>query len=760
MLRRHSGILCFLVFALLVSLATASYDQCKNDTLDVISLTYVSLNVSLVMIDSTGKGWGDLGKFEPCINVGDGAVTKYCVVIQEDSMYYGFMPKTQGLCVPTTCDDESLLKVIQNASQSGRGGEQTAQTVHDDPRIIPSVLTGQLNRRLLAGPNGQDIEWLKIFAVPFFSKLAGENTQVHCYDGTASPMTTTAWCAIGLILLLGFFAVVGSLLELWRCGVNSNADPFADVAFGDTATIPHVDTPRSLTSTDPDFDVDEQHDLLKHHSSSSSSSTWTIREMCSTFLLSFSMPTNSALLFEPSDGQFRFLHGMRVLSVMWIILVHSLLYMGIVGFDNPDDVLPPDGAFSSFLFQIVLGGTFAVDTFFFMSGFLVAYSLVSLMYPSPQADLGFGLTPRATGTVSSAFRPLMYYLHRFIRLVPTYAVCIFLYTSLLPHIGQGPFMYRSKELSDACTDYWWTNLLFINNLYPEHDKCFHWGWYLACDMQFYWLTPVLVYTYIRHRTMGLALPFVLITGSVCYLAVEWESSSYSPSVFSDGFFDAVDFLYFKPWVRCETYLVGVIVGYLVWEFQDRRRVVVLHRPNVYWKSWFLGLSALVLLSVPVFVPYTLYQDVEPSWTRAENILYGSLSRLSWGLGLAALFALCFNPSEPSIVESFLAHPAWIPLARLSYSAFLIHPLFIFCIYLNRTTLFHYDPFAFASQYGANVVFSYALAFVLFVLVERPAMNLERVMVEAAGRWSFTRSLKGSRRAMAPSNDLSDVTYEQ
>ena len=48
--------------------------------------------------------------------------------------------------------------------------------------------------------------------------------------------------------------------------------------------------------------------------------------------------------------------------------------------------------------------------------------------------------------------------------------------------------------ADKCKKYWWTNLLFIQNIYPWRllDECVGWTWYLAIDMQLFLVTPFVV----------------------------------------------------------------------------------------------------------------------------------------------------------------------------------------------------------------------------------------------------------------------------
>ncbi len=54
------------------------------------------------------------------------------------------------------------------------------------------------------------------------------------------------------------------------------------------------------------------------------------------------------------------------------------------------------------------------------------------------------------------------------RLTPAYAFCILISNTLWLKMGGGPlFVYIGKYLSRSCDRYWWTNLLYINNMYPS-----------------------------------------------------------------------------------------------------------------------------------------------------------------------------------------------------------------------------------------------------------------------------------------------------
>ena len=74
-----------------------------------------------------------------------------------------------------------------------------------------------------------------------------------------------------------------------------------------------------------------------------------------------------------------------------------------------------------------------------------------------------------------------------------------------PYIGSGAnwtsvndYMYLN------CSRYWWSNFLYINNIVPwsQNDECIAWVWYLANDMQFFIVSPFLIYLYCRSRKLG------------------------------------------------------------------------------------------------------------------------------------------------------------------------------------------------------------------------------------------------------------------
>ena len=139
---------------------------------------------------------------------------------------------------------------------------------------------------------------------------------------------------------------------------------------------------------------------------------------------SFSMARAYDALFDFNDRRKHVLDGLRALSLSWIILGHTLNFMLDIGMNNPLDFFPLNGnngafACSPFFSVFVVSASLAVDTFFFLSAFLL--TLVTLRRLERGKDVPV----------------LLAIVNRYARLVPTLAFLILVFTLLVPYAGSG-----------------------------------------------------------------------------------------------------------------------------------------------------------------------------------------------------------------------------------------------------------------------------------------------------------------------------------
>ena len=86
---------------------------------------------------------------------------------------------------------------------------------------------------------------------------------------------------------------------------------------------------------------------------------------------------------------------------------------------------------------IAFGGFFAVDIFFFITGFLLTYFLLI------ELDKNHG-----------KIKWSLLYLHRIIRIMPTYLFMLGFCYWIIPYLGSGPLWdIKQNELNKDCTDY-------------------------------------------------------------------------------------------------------------------------------------------------------------------------------------------------------------------------------------------------------------------------------------------------------------------
>lgn len=135
----------------------------------------------------------------------------------------------------------------------------------------------------------------------------------------------------------------------------------------------------------------------------------------------------------------------------------------------------------SALFTIIPGVLFIVPVFLFASGFLSTFSLLSI----PEHELW------SVKTIWGFYKKKM------LKLVPFNIFCIAFCFFVMPYIGGGPVWLNYNKTLAPCKDYWWTNVLFINNFYPaEYDQqCMGWNWFIPVYLQLNALLPFILLAY-------------------------------------------------------------------------------------------------------------------------------------------------------------------------------------------------------------------------------------------------------------------------
>ena len=427
------------------------------------------------------------------------------------------------------------------------------------------------------------------------------------------------------------------------------------------------------------------------------------------------------------EDRFAFLDGFRAISMIWIILGHTLTASSLNGIMNPAVLLPPTGMLTSMPAQIFLSSRFAVETFFFISGFLVTESILKRLWLPPDAivpntssiaadiipttsstaslaletgDVGFGLGEVMDNSLGSydadsvstygaianndnnsnesiTKKPQlhqwlpMYYIHRILRIMPPYLFCLIVWWKIGVMMGNGPFWMKWEQFAHRCDLYWLTNLSFINNLWPydssETDQCMYVTWYLANDMQFYFVAPAFLIAYLQSRPFGILLTtFAVALSCVCgyYWSIQTGGSAHSfdgaqVTIYSHLF-------YTKPQFRFPAYGIGILTGMVRRWLKDDHPTWQLSRG---WAQLWMATGCSILLYLIFYASLSAYQNrpcgyteltgatCGSGWSIEGLAIYNSMSQPLWA-GACAIITLLSANNQGFLINRFLSHQIW------------------------------------------------------------------------------------------------------
>lgn len=513
-----------------------------------------------------------------------------------------------------------------------------------------------------------------------------ENLFVRCPNQHPSPPLSSSGGAVVLVVIMvfcGVFCAAGTLLAYFE----------EEQIKKEAASLSAVNV-----NADHTTNGDESAPFLAH-AKPRRKAKWEVFLQCFAIQSNLSFLTND----KHATGAFAMLNGLRVVMMVWVILGHTPYFeFYSLGYDNILHVYKYL-YYDTFSFQVFPAAEYAVDVFYFLSAFLVTY----LTYEE----------------VKAARRPInwpYYYIHRFWRLTPVYMFVLVMSFKLAPFIGRGPFYFVEEQYFDRCDKYWWTNLLYINNLYPHdyRESCMGWAWYLANDMQFFCLVPIFLFLYKVSRKAFWASMLVL-TALVLFLNGFLMAKFYD----SLGPLNTLEEkIYAKPYTRIAPYFLGMALAFMV---ADHKGLTHSIYKKVYTR-WFLYALSFTMTFLATYSTYEQNQ-----WGKWKYVWYQAFSHYVFTFGLAIWVLSCFA-GYGGIINWFLTASFWNPFAKLTYCAYLIHPLIMQTLYASQTRPMHYDWFELGYSFIGNLGYAYSLALVLYLVLEKPCANLERLLRGGGG----------------------------
>jgi peptidoglycan/LPS O-acetylase OafA/YrhL len=375
------------------------------------------------------------------------------------------------------------------------------------------------------------------------------------------------------------------------------------------------------------------------------------------------------------NNRYPALHGMRVLAVLLVLQVHVSV------------ALSDAGLFRGPLARRSMSLFFGMDLFFIMSGFLIGTILLHAAADHPG---GPGLW--------------RFWARRAFRTFPLYYVVLTALALLFP--------LNAFQRDNLPYEYaYLTNYRMVD----AARSVMRWGWSLAVEEHFYLLAPALLalLSVLRSHRARLALLLGLWALGPAVRLTIYEQGPH-PWLWLNLFHK----LYVPTHTRFDILIAGVLVAYLHHHFGPRVSAL-LERP-----PWRLGFFLLGAVSLAFLCALPGFEDD------------GLSAVFAWGTLTSLLYApwMLLALHTRGAVVRFLSRPLFLRAATLCYGIYLVHiPIMervLTPLALELHERFGLDTFA---LWALSMVLlfcgSAALAYLLHLLVEKPALRLRDRLTE-------------------------------
>ncbi|XP_063437868.1 nose resistant to fluoxetine protein 6-like [Mytilus trossulus] len=412
------------------------------------------------------------------------------------------------------------------------------------------------------------------------------------------------------------------------------------------------------------------------------------------------MYTNGSKILDTKQGKgvITCINGIRFLSMTWVIIGHAFSAPNNIA-DNIAEFMPR--MLKRWTFMAVCNAYVSVDSFFTLSGLLLTYLVMK------ELDKNKG-----------RLKWFMFYFHRFWRLTPPYMLVIMVSVSLFHYTGTGP-NWPTGGIDKGCEKGWWYNLLYINNFVEDNKKkCFGVAWYLANDMQFYILSPLILLPLYHFHLLGVGILMVFLVGTTITTGVISTHYDIPANNFDAG--DATHWkkLYVKPYCRIGPYLVGMYAGYIL--YRTNCKVHINRYLNLAIWSAAIGTGMAIV--------YGLYDDINSETPLPTSVaaFYNAVHRTAWGLCISWVIFACAT-GNGGFINTILSWKAFIPLSRLTYMAYLVHMMILNHWKYSQTKTIHLSDSEYIYEIVGHIVLSFMAAFVTSLAFESPMLGLESVI---------------------------------
>ncbi|EDW85677.1 uncharacterized protein Dwil_GK23026 [Drosophila willistoni] len=422
----------------------------------------------------------------------------------------------------------------------------------------------------------------------------------------------------------------------------------------------------------------------------------------------FDLSTNWRKIFavkETSGSEIPIMNGLRSVCAIWILIFHVVWYMYFTVHNKTVLISYAEQIF----FQYVSSAPLLVDVFFTISGFLQTYNFLrngQQMEAVRRNGLGGNL---------KLFGKLLF--HRYLRIGPLYLIVMGSVDLVFAYMGDVSVYHVNERFDELCTQHWWRNLLFIQNLFDHRELCVNWSWSLACDMQFFLLANIVLFLYAKHPRYAKYLVVTALLATITWsygIGIKYKFEFSFDATYATG-----TQIYTSPFVRILPYIVGAITA---WCLLEKRFHYELTESQTHW-LWHFCLLVFIIC---------IYSTVKRDLGYLITISLFVLGRLIFSLTVS--WMVIGSATGSGVWWSrLLEDKCFQHLNRLSYGIYLLNPLVIAFVYSLTSSSTHADPFMLSVVCCGFTIIVYFAAIMFSLLFELPYSNLSSLLLRSQGK---------------------------
>ncbi|KAH8033095.1 hypothetical protein HPB51_006996 [Rhipicephalus microplus] len=362
--------------------------------------------------------------------------------------------------------------------------------------------------------------------------------------------------------------------------------------------------------------------------------------------------------------------GITSMSFIWVIIGSTLL---LRPFNLSGNLKSLREVLNDPPIQFAINNSLAIDAIATVIAISISYSIVrAVRRCGSQEDCS------ATRYFRCALAATKYF---FVGLLPLYMLLLLVINAKFPTLGSGPtWSIESKKYLAQCDRSWQWNVLFINNFFPTKDQCMPHTWFLAFVFQALIFSIAMGFLLIRLPKFAMAaLGVCTFACSVTTFAIN-NANDLGPTALlreyrpgsRQAYHDSIEINFYT---RGGPFCIGLIVGYLL-----------AIKPKLGLNKWaaFAGwILSLVTVVAITNIPWFWNKEgrhMRPGGT--EYAIYDAFHRLLFSVAVAYI-ALVSAWGSGGVIRVFLTWPGWLPISRLCFVIYILHPFLIF--YFNGTT---------------------------------------------------------------------------